>query len=122
MAAFSTLARLLTFGKAGKKAAPTPSTTIGAPGATTGGRRRPAGAPIIGQAVNREDLAATQVGATKPPDAGAAESAAVAAARLAAARTRRRAIGGNAGKVGGTRSASQANVTAGGAPKSLLGY
>lgn len=125
MAGFNTLAKILTFGKAGNKrpdgvVAPGPVGTGDPLGRTR--RTRPPGAPADGTAIGRSDLAATQVAATNPPSAAAAESANTAAALAAAQRTRRRAAMAGSGLVGGVASPSQAGITTGGTPRRLLGY
>jgi hypothetical protein len=121
MAGFSTLARLLTFGKAGGPKRPDGIVTPG-PVNILGSRTRPPGTPSEGTAIPRADLAGKQVADTKPPDAAANESAAVAAARLAAQRTRRRMAVAGTGKAGTPLVAAQKLITGGGAPRSLIGY
>jgi hypothetical protein len=55
-----------------------------------------------------------------PPSPGLAESDAVAGAKSAAARTRRKARAGHAGRV--TTGPGNTPTTAGGVPRSLIGY
>jgi hypothetical protein len=115
----NTFARIFTLGLAGRKKL---ETAVAPPPSNIRQRRRPPDAPIVGKAIHRSELGATQVAATLPPDAAGAESASTAAARLVAARTRRRAAGVASGKAGRSLSPAQQLVGAGGAKRSLLGY
>lgn len=106
------LFHVLSLGLLGKKK---PADT-NAPGPTSRSRGNN---PIVGQAVSRDQLAATQLGATAPPDAAKDLSANTSAAGAAAARTRRRAMSGNAGAV--TSGSTQTGGYNTGTPRSLIG-
>lgn len=68
-----------------------------------------------------EETPEQQVAATNPPVAAQEEAENVTEARRASTRTRRRAAAGNAGRVT-TGPGATPGVSAGGAPRSLIGY
>lgn len=68
-----------------------------------------------------EETPEQQVAATNPPVAAREEQKNVVEATKASTRTRRRAAAGNAGRVT-TGPGATPGVTAGGAPRSLIGY
>lgn len=85
------------------------------------GKKEDGQPPDPNQVAMPEETAADQLASTNPPSAPADESANVAAAGETAARTRRRARAGNSGRVT-TGASGTPGVTAGGSPRSLVGY
>ncbi len=89
-------------------------------GATGAGRHRPPGAPIIGTAITREELAAQQEAAktpAPPPSTAAAASLAQGGAKSAAERQRKRAAAGDIKVAGAGKAGPLANLT----PQTLIG-
>lgn len=77
-----------------------------------GYRPRPPGAPTVGKAVTREELANLQLEATNPPRTAAEESRNQVDARIAAQRQRRRATAGSAGRVSTGNTGAQRSYNA----------